>query len=90
MYKGVKNMSHLPYSERLKSLRLPSLEYKMEKADVVEVYKIMNQINIINKDKFFTTSRYTTKRGHSMKLFKKKKKSSTDSSYNQTALAFAL
>lgn len=82
-------MSHLPYSERLKSLRLPSLEYKMEKADVVEVYKIMNQINIINKDKFFTTSRYTTKRGHSMKLFKKKK-SSTDSSYNQTALAFAL
>lgn len=54
-------MSHLPYSERLKSLRLPSLEYKMEKPDVVEVYKIMNQINIINKDKFFTTSRLQQK-----------------------------
>ena len=70
--KLVKSISHLPYSERLKSLGLPSLEYRRERVDVVEVYKIMNQIDIIDTDEFFTSSLYTT-RGHSMKLFKKTK-----------------
>ena len=69
--KLVRSISHLSYSERLKSLGLPSLEYRRERADVVEVYKIMNQIDNIDKDKFFTSSLYTTTRGHSMKLFKK-------------------
>ena len=54
--KLVKSISHLPYSERLKSLGLPSLEYRRERADVVEIYKIMNQIDIIDTDKFFTSS----------------------------------
>ena len=43
--KLVKSISHLPYSERLKSLGLPSLEYRRGRAGVVEVYKIMNQID---------------------------------------------
>ena len=59
--KLVKSISHLPYNERLKSLGLPSFEYRRERADVVEVYKIMN----------FTSSLHTTTRGHLMKLFKK-------------------
>ena len=63
-----KSISHLPYSKRLKSLGLPSLEKRRERADVVEVYKIMNQIDNIDTDKFFTSSLYTTTRGHSMKL----------------------
>ena len=40
-------------------------------ADVVEVYKLMSQIDTIDMDKFFTSSMYTTTRVRSMKLFKK-------------------
>ena len=69
--KLVKRTSHVPYSEILKGLGLPSLEYRRERADVVEVYEIMNQIDTIDMDKFFTSSMYTTTRGRSMKLFKK-------------------
>ena len=36
--KLVRSISHLPYSERSNSLGLPSLEYRRERADVVEVY----------------------------------------------------
>ena len=46
--KLVKRISHLPYSERLRSLGLPSLEYRRERADDVEVYKIMNQTDDID------------------------------------------
>ena len=41
------------YPERLKRLGLPTLEYRRERADMVEVYKIMNDIDLANKDKLF-------------------------------------
>ena len=36
---------HLPYNERLKKLGIPSLEYRRLRADVIEVHKIVNQID---------------------------------------------
>ena len=41
------------YSERLKRLGLPTLEYRRERVDTVEVYKIMNDIDLANKEKLF-------------------------------------
>ena len=41
--KFVRCISHLPYSERLRALGLPSLEYRRERADVIQVYKILHQ-----------------------------------------------
>ena len=38
--------------------------------DLVEVYKIMNGISDVDKDKFFIISNYTATRGHSMKFAK--------------------
>ena len=35
----VKCIKHLPYSERLKALGLPTLEYPRERADMIQVYK---------------------------------------------------
>ena len=60
----------LSYPERLKRLGLPSLEYRRERADVVEVFKILNNIDLANKDKLFEMATYRTTRGHPLKLFK--------------------
>ena len=66
----VKALSGLTYQERLLELGLPSLEYRRLRADVIEVYKIINQIDKINIDKFFTFAQNTGTRGHSRKLYK--------------------
>ena len=50
--------SHLSYHERIRSLGLPSLEYRRERADLVEIYKIMNGINDVDKNKFIKVSDY--------------------------------
>ena len=70
--KLVSGMSHLSYSERPLALRLPSLEYRHEKADVIQVYKILLDIDEVDKNKLFTLSEYTATRGHSFKLFKRR------------------
>ena len=37
---------------------------------MVQVYKIMNAIDMVNKEKLFTMSQYTETRGHSFKIYK--------------------
>ena len=70
--KLVRCISHLLYSERLRALGLPSLEYRRERADVIQVYKILHDIDKVDKNKLFTLSGYTATRGHSLKLFKRR------------------
>lgn len=43
----VKSISHLTYSERLKEICLPTLEFRRTRADIIEVYKILNKIDIV-------------------------------------------
>ena len=69
--KLVSSIRHLSYQERLINLGLPSLEYRRERADLIEVYKIMNNIYQIEKEKLITVSTYTATRGHQLKLAKK-------------------
>ena len=47
------------YCERLKFLGLPKLEYRRERADMVQVYKILNETDKVNKNKLFTMSQRT-------------------------------
>ena len=68
----VKCLKHLSYEDRLKTLGLPSLEYRRERSDMIHVYKIMHGKGKVDKDKFFTVNRYSATRGHSLKLFKKR------------------
>ena len=56
--KLVTSIKHLSYQERLKKLGLPSLEYRRERADLIEVYKIMNNIDQVEKDTFFKFPNY--------------------------------
>ena len=68
----VKSIRNLSYEERLKALGLPSLEYRRERADMIQVYKIMHGIDKVDKDKVFTMHTYAATRGHSLKLFKRR------------------
>ena len=68
----VKSIKHLPYEDRLNTLGLPSLENRRERSDMIEVYKILHDIDRVDKDKFFTLNRLAVTRGHSLKLYKKR------------------
>ena len=69
--KLVKSIAQLSYSDRLRKLGLPSLEYRRERVDVIQVCKILHDIDKVDKSKLFTRSEYTATRDHSLKLFKK-------------------
>ena len=65
----VNSLSGRTYEDREKPLGLPTLEYRRLRADVIQVYKILNQIDRVNRDKFFTMS-FVSIRGNSLKIFK--------------------
>ncbi|MEW8545255.1 MAG: reverse transcriptase family protein [Candidatus Thiodiazotropha sp.] len=68
----VNTISNLSYEDRLKRLGLPSLEYRRLRADMIEVYKILNGIEKVDVNKFFTITDSNTTRGNDLKLFKKR------------------
>ena len=45
----VKCLKHLSYEDRLKTLGMPSLEYRRERSDMIQVYKIMHGIDKVDK-----------------------------------------
>lgn len=51
--KVLSNISHLPYHERLKSLGLPSLEYRRERADMIQVFRIKSGLDHLDQNCFF-------------------------------------
>ena len=70
--KLVKNIQHLSYIERLKYIRLPSLQvqYRRLRAYMVETFKILNNIDKVQHEHIFPISRTAT-RGHNQKIYKK-------------------
>ena len=59
---------HLPYSERLKALGLPTLEYhSLERADMIQEYKILHDIDKANRD--MRGSRKFCQRGSNFDVF---------------------
>ena len=69
--KLVRPCKYLSYPERLRKLGLPSLEYRRERSDLIQVYKILNDIDKVNKDKLFTLSAFGATRGHPKRYLKK-------------------
>jgi len=67
--KRVPGLSELPYNERLKALKLPTLAYRSLRGDMIEVFKIMKDMYYFDKDKLFT-KRVSGTRGNDYKLFK--------------------
>ena len=69
--KLVSEIRHLSYSERLRSLGIPPLQYRRLRADMIEVFKIFNGIDIINKETLFPAPMSQITRGHPIKIHKK-------------------
>ena len=68
--KIVKTISNLSYEERLKHLGLPTLKYRQDRNDVIQVYKIMNGIDKLDVNTLFTMSTDSRTRGHNFKIVK--------------------
>ena len=66
------NIKHLNNMEILKKLGLPTLEYRRERADLIQVYKILNSTDLLEKDKFFKTAQYRQTWGQQLKLYKQR------------------
>jgi len=69
MVPGLKN---LPYEDRLIQLSLWSLEERRVRADLIEVYKMVNGNSGMSFDRFFEYNTIGRTRGHSNKLRKKR------------------
>ena len=67
----VTSLQHLSYPDRLRSLGLPTLEYRRDRADMIQVFKILNNIDQIDKKSMIKMSSYEANRGHGQKIFRK-------------------
>ena len=71
----VNGLSHLSYPERLQSLNLPTLEFRRQRNDVIETFKILNNFDKVDYQRqcgncgnsLFKTSLGRTTRGHCKK-----------------------
>ena len=52
--KMIVNLGHLSYSERIKSLKLPTLLYMRRRCDVIQMFKIIKRIDELDFDSFFS------------------------------------
>ena len=66
----------LEYSERLTALGLPSLEYRINRADVIEVYKLKNELDKVTTN-MLPIRGNTGTRGNIHMLFKPRAKGNT-------------
>ena len=61
----------LNYEDRLRQLGLPTLEYRRDRNDMIQVYKAIHGNDDINWMSLFMLVPSTATRGHSLKIFKK-------------------
>lgn len=74
--KIVPTIANLSYSERLVSLRLDTLYFRRRRADLLLVYRILNDLDSLDSDIFFEISTSVT-RGNNKKLIKPRASTST-------------
>ena len=60
----------LSYRERLVELNLWTLDYRRERFDIIQVFKIIHKIDDIDMSIFFSFAENTQLRGHNLKLNK--------------------
>ena len=67
--KCIEGLGGLNYNERLDKLKLPSLEFRRTRGDLIEMFKMYKGLSGLNFDEYFCRSS-TGLRGHQGKVFK--------------------
>jgi hypothetical protein len=70
--KCIPSLQNLPYEERLQRLKLPSLEYRRARGDMIQTYKILNNIDALDPGNFFELCNNNRTRGNSQKIVKQR------------------
>ena len=72
--KLVPESRNVDYSQRLKILKLPSMQYRLRRGDMIQVYKIVNGLDRVPSEMFFkfcdASDDMRQTRGHNWKIFK--------------------
>ena len=66
----IPSLKDLPYEERLRKLKLPSLVYRRKRGEMIQTYKYMHGEYDSDCNKIFKRTHETRTRGHDFKLFK--------------------
>ena len=66
----VPGIGHLSYTDRLRTLHIPSLAYRRKRGDMLLLYQMFQGHIDLNIPDFFALARYSSTRGHSRKIFK--------------------
>ena len=70
--KLVKGFWEKTYNERLKELDLPTMEYRRNRTDMIQVFRIIKGHDNIDPNMFFELDKRGKTRGHSLKLIKQR------------------
>ena len=68
----VRSIRHLPYPERLAKLKIPKMQDRVLRGDLIETYKILTKKVDIDAEKLFEKHEDSITRGHHLKLRKKR------------------
>ena len=66
----IPGLRDLPYEDRLRTLRLPTLRYRRLRGDMIETYKMLHEI-YDNTDQLLHLNTSSSTRGHQLKLAKR-------------------
>ena len=75
--KMLPSLRDFSYEDRLKQMKLPSLKHRRQRGDLIQVYKIFNDIDDIAPELFFTVSPSAITRNTGSKMFVKFCKTNT-------------
>ena len=68
----VGGMHGLTYEQRLRKLKLPTLAYRRLRGDLIETFKVLNNLYDPEVSGFIPLRKTGTTRGHSLKIFKER------------------
>ncbi|XP_071489873.1 uncharacterized protein [Diadema antillarum] len=65
-------LKQMTYPERLRELHLPTRAYRRQRADLIQMFKILKGFDRVDPSKFFQLASGSTTRGHGLKLVKQR------------------
>ena len=71
--KHIKGLNEVPYEDRLDKIKLPSLEFRQMRGDMIQVFKIANNYyDPLTTNSIFEFNKNSRLRGHNLKISKKR------------------